>query len=306
MDYAAKIILDSVGPDGQTLTTSQLTYPRFIHAEFMTHREFSRNASSSRAIPVQKMIEQVRLSPAMPVHWGQNQSGMQARSELPADQRIQAETLWLDAAEEAANFAEGMMALGLHKQVANRILEPFQWMHAIVTTTSHTNFDGLRLHADADPNIYRLAEVWAEARLASKPQHLVHGQWHLPYIRPADVVNVRNRLKYRRITRDEPSSDQINHMLAQISAARCARVSYLTHDGQEPTIEKDLELYERLAGSQPIHASPLEHQATPDATSMAYEPCGKPYMDWANPQLHGNLTGWQQFRKFHDHEYIRH
>lgn len=301
MSFEAKVILKSVGPHGQELTTSQLKYPRFIHAEFMTHREFSRNASSSRAIPVAKMVEQVRNDPAMPIHWGVNQPGMQASAELPADQRIQAEDVWLDAADEAANFAEGLMALGLHKQVANRILEPFQWMHVIVTTTSHTNFNGLRLHPDADPNIYHLAEVWSEARAKSDAQDLGHGQWHLPYITEQDRVEVKIFLKRGRITRDEPSDEQVNYLLAQISAARCARVSYLTHDGAVPTIEKDLELYNRLAGSQPIHASPLEHQATPDHYD-GRDPDF--YYGWANHELHGNLPGWKQFRKMHENEYI--
>lgn len=302
MGFAAKVILDSVGPDGQRLTTSQLTYPRFIHAEFMTHREFSRNASSSRAIPVAKMIEQVRTNPAMPIHWGANQPGMQAHAELSLGGIEMAKRAWWEAALEAVENAEVMNKLGLHKQVVNRVLEPYQWMHVIVTTVSHTNFDGLRRHADAQPEIKHLADIWAEARDKSTPQQLAHGEWHLPYITQADVENVVSYLLRGRITRDMPSMEQRFHMLAQVSAARCARVSYLTHDGQTPTIEKDLELYDRLAGSQPIHASPLEHQATPD--QLVYDE----YSDqkWQKGYLHGNLIGWQQFRKLHDGEYIRH
>lgn len=305
MGFAAKVILDSVGPAGQRLTTSQLTYPRFIHAEFMTHREFSRNASSSRAIPVAKMIEQVRTSPAMPIHWGANQPGMQARVEVSEDKKAELIYQWQEAAYRAADIAATMAAFGVHKQVANRLLEPFQWMHVIVTTASHTNFDGLRLHPDADPNIHHLAQVWKKARDESRPKLLRAGEWHLPYITGDDVIHAIRHLKRGRITRDEPSDEQVNHLLVQISAARCARVSYLTHDGQQPTIEKDLELYERLAGSQPIHASPLEHQATPDSFG-GYDEHGNPNPEyhWANPELHGNLPGWQQFRKMHDGEYI--
>lgn len=302
MGFAAKVILDSVGPAGQRLTTSQLTYPRFIHAEFMTHREFSRNASSSRAIPVVKMIEQVRTDPAMPIHWGMNQPGMQAHQELPLAGIEMAKRAWWEAALEAVDNAEVMNKLGLHKQVVNRVLEPYQWMHVIVTTVSHTNFDGLRRHADAQPEIKYLADIWAEARAASTPTQLPLGVWHLPYIMEQDWAEAKVYLKRGRITRDEPSAEQLNHLLAQVSAARCARVSYLTHDGQKPSIEKDLELYERLAGSQPIHASPLEHQATPDL----YDPQDYDfYYGWAQHELHGNLTGWKQFRKLHDGEYIR-
>lgn len=301
MSFEAKIILKSVGPHGQELTTSQLKYPRFIHAEFMTHREFSRNASSSRAIPVAKMIEQVRNDPAMPIHWGKNQPGMQASVELSPFHQAEIKELWVKSAVAAADWAERMMNIEAHKQVANRILEPFQWMHVIVTTVSHTNFDGLRLHPDADPNIHHLAEVWSEAQANSPAQVLDYGQWHLPYITGEDWTLAKLHLKNGRITRDEPSDEQINHLLAQISAARCARVSYLTHDGAVPTIEKDLELYNRLAGSQPIHASPLEHQATPDHYD-GRDPDF--YYGWANHELHGNLPGWKQFRKMHENEYI--
>lgn len=294
MGFEAKIILASVGPDGQYITTSQLKYPRFIHAEFMTHREFSRNASSSRAIPVAKMIEQVRNDPAMPIHWGANQPGMQAHAELTGEGLEGTKSAWKWAADYAADQAAYMSSMGAHKQVANRILEPFQWMHTIVTTVSFTNWDGLRLHADADPNIHHLAKVWKDAREQAPRQELKRGEWHLPYITQADVENAVTYLQRGRITRDMPSMGERFTLLAKLSAARCARVSYLTHDGQEPTIEKDLELYERLAGAQPIHASPLEHQAYPDTR----------YDGWDQPKLHGNLPGWCQFRKLHDSEYI--
>jgi len=132
----AKVIEDSVAEsNGVRLTTLQLQYPRFIHAEFMTHRVFSRNASSSRAIPVAKVIEQVRTDPAMPIHWGKNQPGMQANEELQGDERAQAIRQWKLAAERAADCANIMNTLGVHKQVANRLLEPFQYMHVIVTAT---------------------------------------------------------------------------------------------------------------------------------------------------------------------------
>ena len=131
----AKVIEDSISPHGKRITTLQLRYQRFFHSELLTHRSFSRNSSSSRAIPVAKMIEQVRNDPAMPVHYGANQPGMQAKAELEGEDRENAVRAWEQAAYYAALVAEQMAELGLHKQVANRILEPFQFMSTVVTAT---------------------------------------------------------------------------------------------------------------------------------------------------------------------------
>lgn len=260
----AKVIAHSVSPAGKEVTTFQLAYPRFIHSEFMTHRVFSRNAMSSRAVPVAKMLEQVRTNPAMPIHWGKNQAGMQAREEV-AD-TLEAQSLWRDAAADAANTAEMMMDMGLHKQVANRILEPFQIIHVIVTATEWDNWYELRDHEDADPNIQQLAKVMRVAHTESKPRLLGVGDWHLPYIL------------------DEEHNDWFDAQLIKFSVARCARVSYNNHDGSMPTPEKDEELFNRLAAARPFHSSPLEHQATP-------------MNDDREKHLCGNLSGWIQYRK---------
>lgn len=255
MKTEAKIILDSVSPAGARLTTMQLVYPRFIHSEFMTHRVFSRNAMSSRAVPVKKMIEQVQNSPAMPCHWGANQPGMQARSELTGRDLEEAKALWLKAARDASDHAERMMEIGLHKQVANRILEPFQFMHTIVTATEWDNFFSLRIHPDADPNIYELAVAMKAAMDGSEP---VERYIHRPYMRDGELPD----------------------FFGYISAARCARVSFLNHDGSEPDFEKDLALAIMLKDSR--HASPFEHQAT----------CmGVDVNEWD-----ANFMGWKQFR----------
>lgn len=291
--FQARVIEHSISPAGKELITLQLRYPRFIHAEAKTHRvinnsgeeytvltqdagfmsdkSLSRNASSSRAIPVAKMIEQVRNDPAMPVHWGKNQAGMQAREELTGFELAAARGHWRNAAREAAISAEHMLTLGLHKQVANRILEPFQWIHVIVTATEWNNFFELRDHADADPNI-RLLAILMKAAIKESRATLREGDgtyaadWHLPYVTAEERLAAMGDPWY----------------LASISAARCARVSYLTHDGQVPDPQKDLDLYERLVGSRPLHASPVEHQAYP-----------------AEGPFHrsGNFTGWRQFRQ---------
>lgn len=263
LETTVKIIADSVNPWGKRITTFELQYQRFIHSEFKTHRQFSSSSASSRAIPVAKMIAQVRNSPAMPVHWGANQPGMQAHAEV-ADVEV-AKLLWLAAASDAAKHAEAMVGLGLHKQVANRILEPFQWMRTIMTTTETDNWYELRDHEDADPNIRLLAQKMREAQDNSTPVSLKVGEWHLPYIRD-----------------EEYSLFLLSEYLLKVSAARCARVSYLTHDGEKPDAQKDLALFDRLAGSRPLHASPLEHQATP---------C------WPDDDRQGNFRGWAQFRK---------
>ena len=254
--FEATIIKDSWAPTTRKrLTTFQLCYPRFIHGEVMTHRVFSRNAMSSRAIPVARMLAQVRDNPAMPVHWGANQPGMQAGVEV-GDIPL-ARQLWYGAARQAAQFAEQMADMGLHKQVANRILEPFQWMRTIVTATEWDNFWELRAHPDAQPEFQKLAYMMLDAYKSSKPEDLLPGQWHLPYV----------------IEEDSP------YDLRKVSAARCARVSYLTHDGEQPDPLKDLALFDRLAASRPLHASPLEHQGTPGTERT------------------GTFQGWTQFRK---------
>lgn len=307
MTITAQIIADSISPAGKRLTTMQLRYPRFIHAEFMTHRLFSRNASSSRAIPVARMIEDLRRDPAMPVYWGSNKPGMQAGAELQDKDLIGAKACWLEAMEEAIAQAENMIDLGLHKQIANRILEPWAHINVVVTATDWENFFTLRRHSDAQPEIKALADQMWDAMQASIPNGLAAGEWHLPYI---DWVPLTNRLKtdstdwmqaedhitQNGVLRVVPTEEQILNLLRKVSVARCARVSYLTHDGKQTTVEEDLQLYDRLLGSQPLHASPAEHQATPDERNMGG--------GWWKAKLHGNFTGWIQYRKTLPGEFI--
>lgn len=280
---SAVMIEDSISivqPRIVRLATLQLRYPRFIHSEFMTHRVFSRNASSSRAIPVAKMLEQVRNDPAMPIHWGKNQPGMQANEQLEGEELVNAQYCWRRAADKAASIAEVMQGAGVHKQVANRILEPFQFINVIVTATEWDNFFELRDHEDAQPEIRELAEVMRAALGRSDPIRRVPGdnaltfmgnsedntKWHLPY-----VTNLE-RATY------------LPTILIAASAARCARVSYLTHDGEQPDIKKDIALFMRLVGSKPLHASPIEHQAKPAARPDTSS---------------GNFWGWMQFRQWY-------
>ena len=281
---SARMIEHSINSSDIEIATMQLCYPRFIHGEFMTHRVFSRNASSSRAIPVMKMLKQVWSNPAMPVHWGVNKPGMQADKELGGVKKWLARKLWVGAGRVACSFAWLLMKLGSHKQVANRITEPWQYINVILTSTEWDNFFELRDHPDAQPEIRELAKAMKEAKELSIAKMRFSdpsdaNNWHLPYVLPAE------REEYR----DNPD------LLVRMSAARCARVSYLTHDGKNPDQEKDISLFSRLVGSAPIHASPIEHQAYPDRHTPTF---GE--FSWIRPDLHGNFRGWVQFRKLYE------
>lgn len=267
----AKVIADSISHSGSRITTIQVRFHRFILPEFNTHRVFSRNFSSSRAIPIAKTIAQVRANPAIPIHFGRNQPGMQAHGQLSGRQLELARAEWLMAAENAADVAEHMNLLGLHKQVVNRVLEPFLYVNGIVTATEWANFFELRRHEDAQPEIHALADRMYEAMEVSTPKVLKPGEWHLPYIEWHEFADYN----------DVPG------LLRKVSAARCCRVSYLKHDGHPSTVEEDLALCDRLAGAVPIHASPFEHQATPV----------HPHEFPDELALQGNFVGWIQNRK---------
>ncbi len=303
MSIQAKILLDSVNPTGNRITTWVLTYPRFIHAEFMTHRVFSRNASSSRAIPVKKMLEDVKNNPAMPVYWGKNQAGMQAAEELDNVTKRQrpmefpyhyahttdmehAKDLWLEARDNAVRSVEAMNELGLHKQIANRLLEP--WMHITVlaTATEHENFFALRAHKDAQPEFQKLAYLMLDLYQQSVPQKLEVGQWHIPFGDKLDDARLKEVVEKTYSYVPNEAEMIYNRVRLDIATARCARVSYLNFDGKDDYMA-DLELTKRLSASG--HWSPFEHCATPALSGTI-------------PHRSGNFIGWKQYRKFFSQE----
>lgn len=289
-----KIICDSISPQDIRLTTFQLRYWRPIHSELMTHRVFSRNAGSSRARPSAAIIEQVRKDPWGPLHWGMNKPGMQAGDELDEVMLNIAKNYWQNAACAAALHAEKLCELNIHKQIANRLLEPFTYIDVLVTSTQFANWFMLRNHPDAQPEIQDLAKRMLDIYNTSKPELLQEGDWHLPYIETQDYYNVRDYLVKQNAVRSEPNEEQILVVLKKISTARCARISYAPFDGNGD-IEKEIERHDKLVVSQPVHASPAEHQATPDI-----------YFDdeWENPSYHGNLQGWIQYRKTLKNEFV--
>jgi hypothetical protein len=298
----ATIIAHSVSPSGQEIVTFELEYPRFIHSELMTHRLFSRNAASSRAIPVAKMIEMVRQSPAAPIHWGKNQPGMQAKEELIGLALSAVEGQWYTAATMAAKCAESMAYYDAHKQIVNRILEPFQWMKTVVTATEFDNFFWLRKHADAQPEIKELAERMWEALQASEAQTLLPGMWHLPY---ADTMLLNDeegnlcQQVYFCQHEGQTMETSLEDALA-ISSSCCAQVSYRKLDD---SLDKARTIYQRLVESEPVHASPFEHQATPMSYPFVVE---SDYRDTEEGVTHadvdlnywsGNFKGWIQHRQ---------
>lgn len=297
MSFSAEILADSRSPAGRRLSTLEVTFPRFVLAEFNTHRVLSRNSASSRAIPIVKQLRRVLEDPCVPLEFGANQPGMQAGPALSGEAEAAAERQWLRARDDAVRRVLGLIAspgeiapdadpraeldrieptiaakqqpdewLDVHKQVANRLLEPFMWHTVIVTATEWDNFFALRCHPDAQPEIRRAATGMRAALEASEPAEVGEGEWHLPLIRPEDLEEGR------------PEGD-----LVRISAGRCARVSYLTHAGVRD-LDADIELCERLLTSG--HMSPLEHPAQPLSEA-----------DLKRGEWSGNFRGWRQFRK---------
>lgn len=271
MTFSARVLLDSVSPAGVRVTTMEWTYPRFIHAEVMTYRMFSRNAASSRAIPVRKMIRNVLNNPAGPVAWGQNQRGMQARSELHGWRRWLAMKLWYAARYPAVLVALLMVWLGLHKQVVNRLLEPWMWITVIITSNeaAFKHCFRQRCHPDAQPEFQEVARKARTELLFSDPVERI---LHAPLMTEAD---------YDDLAVSKMTAPEQYPAIWHISTARCARVSYLTHDGRR-AIAEDMRLYDDLKRADPPHTSPFEHVLT-----ASEDP----------ERRSGNVVGWIQHRE---------
>lgn len=291
MTITAKIIADSINSDGNRMTTMEIEYPRFILAELNTHRMLSKNSASSRAIPVESMHKHIHTNPAAPIYWGKNQPGMQAKEELSGDDLNQAKSIWNLAKEDALHWAKKLFTTGAHKQVANRITEPWMTMKTVISGTEWANFFWLRNHEDAQPEIAALAIAMFDAMITSIPNILEWGEWHVPYVKTER--NALGILCYydnegRRITVEQARI---------ISASCCAQVSYRKNDD---SYDKAVKIYKQLIESVPAHASPVEHQATPMSASMIEywrTAEGITHLDKQGQLWSGNLQGWIQFRK---------
>lgn len=297
-----EVILASRGANGAPpIYTIRLRYPRIIHGEIMTHRVFSRNARSSRAVPVKTMLLETTTIPFIPWHWGANQKGMQAGAECNEPVLLQAypnyydfdtpvsrETAWLVARDKSVEVAEAMMNAGYHKQIPNRLLEPFSWIDTLITATDWANFLHLRDHKDAEPHLQDLARLVKQAIEEAEVQVLPEGAWHLPYVTQADLDAIPQYLR-------QPFGDI--EFACRLSAARCARISYKPFDG-DASYERELERYNQLVTSERVHASPLEHQAKVDTLAPVFLKGEYVGEDFAYKVLSGNLApGWIQFRK---------
>jgi len=309
----AKVVAHSVYPGGPEIVSVQATGQRFILSELNTHRGLNKNSASSRAIPFPKQVQKIVDNLAYPEVWASEQKGMQGGDEIEhiedwVDEegvsRPGARSLWRMASAQAIWMARDLAALGVHKSLVNRLLEPFMWHTVILTGTAWENFFDQRCHPDAQPEIRVMAEAIRTAIQNSTPMHRNEGEWHLPYV--GDDPHACEDAAAR-----TTSEADYYAMLAKISAARCARVSYLTQEGKRD-IAEDLKLYDRLtlrqqqviADHSPIHWSPLEHVATPWPENR--HPVGDlsfPSMD--GTELHlpdtdlpiiGNLLGWRSLR----------
>jgi thymidylate synthase ThyX len=290
----AKIIADSISIEGIRMTTMEIEYPRFILAELNTHRMLSKNSASSRAIPVKAMHEHIQASPAEPVYWGKNQPGMQAKQEVSGPDLTEAKYIWGKAKEDALHWAAALSnRLEVHKQIANRITEPWMTMKTVVSGTEWRNFWWLRCHADAQPEINVLAQKMFELYQQHEPQRLEPGEWHVPYVNTRR--DHRGNLQYL-----DSNDTTISAEAARIvSASCCAQVSYRKNDD---TLEKAAKIYQQLIESEPAHASPVEHQATPMRAGVdnyapeSWQP-GTTHVSACGDLWSGNLRGWIQHRK---------
>lgn len=278
MSITAIILADSITPNGVRLTTFLCRYPRFIHSEVLTHRMFSRNSASSRAIPAKKMLNKVYNDPVTPVAFYRERPGMVGGEQLAGEDAEEAAAHWRLGRLSAYQSAQALVKLGVHKSIVNRLLEPWQWMETIITATEWANFFALRTAPDAQPEFQVLATAMLDAYEATTPQPTGYGAWHLPYgDRMPEGLDEATRIK--------------------VAVARCARISYLTHDG-EMDVSKDVKLHDRLAASG--HWSPFEHVAQPCKGHVAVETeFGYPARYTRVPcyEFHGNFRGWVQYRK---------
>lgn len=320
MTISAKIIADSVcSTSDKRITTFELEYPRFIHAEFMTHRLFSRNAASSRAIPVARAIELIKADTARPIHWGKNQPGMSAKEECnePVGATAHAfgatrEGAWDFARDKAISVAEAFDKAGYHKQIVNRLMEPFSHIKVVCTATEYDNFFWLRRHPDAQPEIQELAEKMYQAMQSSDPVSLKPGEWHVPYYGDGRWIPT-NSVRLGRFEQLDEALDEHGNSLKDalaISSSCCAQVSYRRLND---SLEKAKDIFDRLITSKPAHASPMEHQATPmaearfredDQVLLLVQPDagtldskGITHFDRHSYAWSGNFCGWIQHRQ---------
>ena len=297
MSYEAQVLADSISPANHRVTSLQVTMPRFILAEFNTHRVHSRNSASSRAIPVERRIEQIRSAPFVPEAFGKNKSGMQASEGLDADKDAIARELWRDAAADAVKHAAALARIEVHKQHANRVIETYAWHTVVVTSTEWDNWDALRVSKLAQPEMFKVAGMMKEVRAASSPRRVDYVDWHLPYVESDDVGAYLQANAANGRTRSELMLD-----MAKLSAGRCAAVSY-ERQSSTSDMTKAIARADGLVSNG--HMSPLENALRP-MNIHELEIFGKAEYVWNKVAFVptgrlryflGNVEGWVQLRK---------
>jgi thymidylate synthase ThyX len=256
--YDAYVVKDSIA-DGKRLTTLAATMPRIILAEQNTHRDFSRNTASSRAIPVKTRCDMIEKFPFVPDVFGKNQKGMQASENLDPEANTLAEQIWREALADALRHSRRLADVGVHKQYANRLTEPFAWVTQLVTATEWNNYMNLRVHKDAQPEIMKVASLMKRAMAESTPVELKVGEFHLPFVdTPVDAIVspwVQDNFKG---SGEAELRQFYNRTAVLASQARCAAVSYEKHNVQKSIGEETGRATSlRISG----HMSPFEHQA---------------------------------------------
>jgi thymidylate synthase ThyX len=318
--FNVEILADSLSPQGDRLTTMKITFPRIILAEFNTHRMFSRNSASSRAIPFEKMVKSVEENPFIPIAWQKDHKGMQGTEYITDKNDIWlAKANWLRARDYAVDYAKhNNEQIGVTKQLCNRLLEPFMWHTVIVTSGKEglENFFNLRCpsyldkykswkdacvvngsldfkasileklsnnKSQADIHIQAVAELMWDKINSSTPKQLKSGEWHIPNLgHEWDIHKLKSLLRSGKYNDENEITPDIEILKIKISVAHCARISYTTL-GNNPKIdyEADLKLHDILAQSG--HWSPFEHVAK----AMDYEE----YYAFRNGKLSINNKG---------------
>ena len=297
----AKVIADSINETGQRLTTFELEFPRLILSECNTHGAIEKNTSSSRAIPVSKMLDHILEQNLKPIYFGSKKSGMQAGNELTGEGLDFVKCVWGSSLESAVEYAEMLDKAGVAKEVTNRITEPYQLIKAVWSATDWENFFNLRLEKDADPNICMLAYKMYEAMSKSVPLLLKKGEYHLPYVGKYDIPVAYSDLGgyeyetgYNVFYYDKECDHTIEHCLTleeaiKYSVASCASVSYRATD---MTLDKAEKIWNMLVKSEVVHASPLTHVATPISKEIEIENSDYQTIGFINRI--GNPSTWEE------------
>lgn len=298
---SVKVIADSVNSLGNRMTTLEIVYGRVIHSEVMTHRMLSKNSQSSRAVPLTRALEYLQNMSFVPVWWGKNQSGMSAKEELTGNDLINAKQKWEKCKSLVMEMVRELGETNLHKQIAARPLEAFQMHKTVISGTEWSNLLWLRDHEDAQPEFAELAKCIREAFQKSIPIFLNPGEWHLPYVETKiETIGDSTRIAYF----DTDGNEIDLETAKKISASCCAQVSYRKLD---ESVEKAIDIFNKLFSGSRIHASPVEHQATPmkpdQGTPDNWEP-GVTHVDRDGNYWSANLRGFIQYRKLIPNEAV--